>query len=131
VDPEDYRKRARWLLITPPDQRERSATFGAAKNLHICAEHVIANADTNPIREGHRSVVLFNLAKALTNWEQVDHGEALEIMRSVNSAGDPPETDSEVRRILGNAERGQFTSTGCDDPLFAPYAHPDCRIANP
>jgi hypothetical protein len=67
----------------------------------------------------------------LTNWRECDHDEALMLMRSVNECSPDRIADTELRRILGNAERGQFTSTGCDDPLFAPYAHPSCPIANP
>jgi hypothetical protein len=75
--------------------------------------------------------VFFALAKQLTNWEACDHDEALDLMRSVNEASPDSIPDSEVVRILGNAERGRFTSTGCDDPLFAPYADPACPIAHP
>ena len=129
--PNEWRRKAEWLLISPPDQRERSAEFGTQPRLHICAEHVLEHADTNPVTEGHRAAVYFALAKQLTNWRDCDHDEALMLMRSVNEASPDTISDSELRRILGNAERGQFTSTGCDDPLFAPYAHPDCPIANP
>jgi hypothetical protein len=130
-DPAEWQKRANYLLITPPEERETNAEFGNAKTLHICAQHVIENAESNPVVTGHRAIVYFNLAKALTNWNQVDSDEALDFMRDVNSASPDSIPDSELRRILGNAERGQFTSTGCDDPLFAPYAHPDCAIAHP
>jgi diadenosine tetraphosphate (Ap4A) HIT family hydrolase len=130
-DPKDWHRRAALMLIAPPNEREKKANFGEAKTLHICAEHLIANMDENPVLEGHRAVVYFNLAKALTNWTELDHQEALEIMREVNAASPDTIEDRELRRILGNAERGQFTSTGCDDPLFAPYAHPDCPIAHP
>ncbi len=129
-DPEEWRRKARWLLITDPGERERTSTFGDQKMLHICADHVIEHADTNPVREGHRSVVYFNLSKMLTNWKDCSHDEALMMLRSVNEASPDRISDSELRRILGNAERGQFTSTGCDDALFAPYAHPDCPILN-
>jgi hypothetical protein len=130
-DPEKWRKRAALMLISPPEEREASAEFGNQNNLHICAQHIIDNAESNPIRAGHRAITFFNLAKALTNWNQVDSAEALDLMRDVNECSPDGIPDSELRRILGNAERGQFTSTGCDDPLFAPYAHPDCPIANP
>lgn len=130
-DPEDWRKRAQWLLITPPDERERTQEFGSQRHLHVCAEHIISG-EAGPITAGHRSVVYFSLAKQLTNWEQVDHDEVVEILRAVNEASAPDTIpDDELLRIIGNAERGQFTSTGCDDPLFAPFAHPDCPIANP
>jgi hypothetical protein len=130
-DPEDWRRKAEWLLISPPDQRERRAEFGTQPRLHICAEHIIETADENPVREGHRAAVFFGLAKQLTNWADCDHDEALMMMQSVNECSPDRVPDSELKRILGNAERGQFTSTGCDDPLFAPYAHPSCSIANP
>lgn len=127
-DPDEWRKRARWLMIEPPEARERNAEFGKQADLHICAQHVLENAETNPVTEGHRAVVYFALAKQLTNWELCDHDEALMLMRSVSEASPDPISDYELRRILSNAERGQYTSTGCDDPLFAPYAHPDCPI---
>jgi hypothetical protein len=130
-DPREWERKARWLLITPPEQREASTEFGQQANLHICADHILETADTNPIREGHRAAVYFALAKQLTNWRECDHDEALMLMRSVNECSPDRIADTELRRILGNAERGQFTSTGCDDPLFAPYAHPSCPIANP
>ena len=131
-DPAEWRKRARWLMIEPPEARERKAEFGKSQNLHICAEHILAHAEDNPVTEGHRAVVYFNLAKMLTNWSQIDHDEALDLMRGVNeAAGVDAIPDAELRRILGNAERGEYTSTGCDDPVFAPWAHPDCPIANP
>ena len=130
-DPEAWRKRAKWLMIVPPSERTTSATFGAQANLHMCAEHVLSG-DAGMITEGHRNAVFFMLAKCLTNWSQVDHDEALDLMRGVNrDLCDPPESDSELRRILANVERGQYTSTGCDDPLVAPFAHPACPISNP
>ncbi len=130
-DPEDWRKKARWMLIQAPEDRERTQEFGTQPNLHICAEYILSG-DAGPITLGHRSVAYFNLAKQLTNWELVDHDEVVELMRSVNEASAPDSlSDNELLRIIGNAERGQFTSTGCDDPIFAPYAHPDCPIANP
>ena len=130
-DPQDWKNRAMWLQINSPDEREQRAEFGEQDHLHICAEHVISG-EAGPVTAGHRSVVYFSLAKMLTNWNQVDHDEVVEILQSVNEASAPDSIDDdELLRIIGNAERGQFTSTGCDDPLFAPYAHPDCPIANP
>lgn len=130
-DPDAWKKTAKWMLISPPEERTTRAEFGTQRNLHICAEHIISG-EAGPITVGHRSVVYFSLAKMLTNWEQCDHDEAWEILQSVNEASAPDSIpDSELRRILSNAERGQFTSTGCDDPLFAPFAHPDCPIAHP
>jgi len=133
IDPADWKKRAMWLQISNPADRERHAesAFGEQSNLHMCAEYIIEHADENPIVEGHRAAVFFALAKQLTNWNQVDSGEALMMMRSVNDASPDPIPESELRRILGNAERGRFTSTGCDDPLVASYAHPACPIAHP
>lgn len=131
IDPLAWEKRAAWMMLSPPEQREQTSTFGEQRALHVCAEHIISG-DAGPIMEGHRSVVYFSLAKMLTNWEQVDHDEAAEILRCVNEDSAPASIpDEELMRILGNAERGRFTSTGCDDPLFAPFAHPDCPIANP
>jgi hypothetical protein len=52
------------------------------------------------------------------------------MLRELNASSPDPISDYELKRILGNAERGEYTSTGCDDPLFQPYAHPDCPIAN-
>jgi hypothetical protein len=130
-DPEDWRKKAKWMMISSPEQREQTVTFGKQPHLHICAEHIISG-DAGPITYGHRSVVYFSLAKMLTNWEAADHDEVVEILRGVNEASAPDSIpDYELLRIIGNAERGQFTSTGCDDPVFAPYAHPDCPISNP
>jgi hypothetical protein len=130
-EPKDWRSKAQWMLITPPEQRERHAEFGKQSTLHICAEHILSG-DAGPVVYGHRSIVYFSLAKMLCNWEHCDHDEAAEFLRSVNEdAGPDSIPDEELMRILGNAERGQFTSTGCDDPTFLPYAHPDCPIAYP
>lgn len=132
IDPRLWRRRASLLMIQDPTQRdERSAArFGKQQSLHMCAEHVIANCEVNPVRVGHRSVVFFALAKQLTNWELCTHDEAWDFMVQVNEASPDPAPLSELRRILRNAEERQYTSTGCDDPVFAPYAHPDCPIAN-
>lgn len=130
-DPEKWRRTAQWLMISAPEERPNRTEFGTQRSLHICAEHILSG-DAGPITPGHRSVVYFSLAKMLTNWEQCDHDEAWELLQSVNEASAPDSIpDSELRRILSNAERGQFTSTGCDDPLFLPFAHPDCTIAHP
>jgi len=132
-DPERWRKRADWLGIAPPEQRERSAELGTGKELHKCAEWIIANRDETPIAEGHRNVVFFNLAKMLTHYEGFDHDDSLKMLELVRdsseAAGYDRVDDREINRILTNAERGGFTSTGCDDPLMADYVHPDCPIA--
>jgi hypothetical protein len=67
----------------------------------------------------------------LSNWSEIDHDEALEMMVLVNEASPDRISPAELRRILSNAERGQFTSTGCDDPLVLPFSDPDCPIAHP
>lgn len=130
---EVWRKRAHWLGISPPEQRERKQEFGQAKELHMCAEYIIANRDENPIREGQRNVVYFNLAKMLTNYEGFDHDEAVELLRLVRDSSDEQGIDHvddrELERILDNAEKGGFTSTGCDEALMVGYTHPDCPIA--
>ena len=130
-DPADWHKKAGWLLIEPPGERENQTEFGTQRSLHICAERVIREAETNPVVEGHRSAVFFALAKQLANCSLYDEEETLMLMRRVNSHALPPEDDSEIRRIMRNAYEKRYTSTGCDDPLFAPYADPACPIANP
>lgn len=130
-DSKDWRKKAVWLSINDPGQRESTSTFGEQRMLHRCAEHVLSG-DAGPITEGHRNAVFFMLASCLSNWQDVDHDEALMLMRTVNKdLCDPPESDSELRRILGNVERAGYTSTRCDDPLVLPFSHPDCPIAHP
>jgi len=130
-DPDDWHKRARWLGIASPEAREvgRRSEFGQAKQLHVCAQHILKNRDENPVVEGHRAAVYFALARQFANWSGCDDDEALEYMGLVNEASPDPVPDSELRRIYYNAVRGEFTSTGCDDPLFMPYASPDCSIA--
>lgn len=130
-DPRDWQNTAMWLQLSDPGQRERTQEFGSRKTLHICGEHIMAQAAENPVTEGHRAAVYFALSKMLTNWEQCDHDEAMMFLRSVNDASPDPVPDSELRRILGNAERGGFTSTGCDDVLVVPFSSPSCPIANP
>lgn len=133
-NPADWRKRADWLMIAPPEEREHEAVeFGTGRELHMCAEWIVANRDENPIREGHRNAVYFSLAKMLSHYEGIGHDEAWEMLCAVRDSaveqGVEMVSNSELRRILSNAERGKFTSTGCDDPLMQPYAHPDCPIA--
>lgn len=127
-DPEEWRKRARWLLLAPPEQREKSSEFGEQRQLHMCAEWIVAQRDENPVVEGHRAAVFFALAKMFSNYEGFDSDEALGMMKLVNESSPDPVPESELRRILRNAERGRFTSTDCDNPLVAPYVHPDCPI---
>jgi hypothetical protein len=131
-DPRVWEKRADMMQLTDPAQRKGDrAEFGQQDNLHMCAEHIIANAESNPLVYGHQSNTMFLLAKQLSNWRLCDHDEALAFMRDVNRYADPGLPDAEIQRILRNAEEKQYTSTGCDDPIVAPYIHPDCPIANP
>lgn len=129
-DPADWRKRAKWLGVPSPQEREAigSKEFGTTSTLHICGEHVIANRETNPVTQGHRAVVYFSLSKMLANWSEIDDEEALSLLALVNDASPDPISMGEIERIYANVKRGQFTSTGCDDPLFTPYRHPDCKI---
>ena len=130
-DRQTWLNRANWLSIGPPEARSTEhAEFGTQEQLHICADYVIDNCSINPVMPGHRAVVFFALAKQLLNCVLFDADETLRILREVNAESPEPVPDSELRRTVDNVVRGQFTSTGCDDPLFAPYAHPDCPIAN-
>jgi len=129
-DPAEWRKRSAWLLISPPDEDRERSDFGKQPNLHICGEHILENCEESPVVEGHRAAVYFALSKMLLNWELCDYDEALTYLNIVNDASPDPVSGAELRRILGNAERGEYTSTGCDDPLVVGYAHPDCLIAN-
>jgi hypothetical protein len=129
--PQDWRVKAQWMMLKAPEDRPRSQEFGKQRSLHICAEHILSG-EAGPITEGHRSVVYFSLAKMLLNCEMYDEEETVELLRALNEDSAPDSIDDqELLRIIGNASRGQYTSTGCDDPLFAPFAHPDCHIANP
>lgn len=130
-DPDEWRSKARWLNIEHPGERERVAEFGTQPTLHMCAEYIVAHRDDNPVVTGHRNAVYFALAKQLTNCSMFDHDEAFEMMNAVNDASPDRVPLSELRRILANAERGQYTSTDCDNPLVAPFTHPDCPIAHP
>jgi hypothetical protein len=131
-DPEAWRRRARWLMIEPPEQRLKEREFGTGKELHMCAEWIIANRDENPILDGHRNVVYFNLAKMLRHYEGFTDDDAFSILQLVRDSADEQGvdhvSDAELHRLFRNAEG--FTSTGCDDPLMGPYVHPDCKIAH-
>lgn len=131
-DPEEWRKRAAWLGVPSPEERTQSGTdreFGTSTFLHMCAEYVLEHREDNPVVEGHRAVVYFALAKQFANCATFDDDEALVMLGLINDASPDPISEGELKRIYFNAVRGQFKSTGCDDPLFAPYAHPDCKIA--
>jgi hypothetical protein len=129
-----WRKRANWLGIQSPEEKERDVDakpHGTQTYLHQCAEYVIANRDNNPVVDGHRAVVYFNLAKQLAHCSQFDDEEALLMLGLVNDSSPDPISEQELRTIYSNALRGQYTSTGCDDPVFIPYADPNCPIAHP
>lgn len=131
-DPRAWATRANWLGVPSPETRAKDTTrreFGSAATLHLCAQHVIEHRDDSPVMAGHRAVVYFVLSKCLANWSEIGDDEALDILALVNDSSPDPIDMQEMRRIYENVKRGQFTSTGCDDPLFQPYAHPDCKIA--
>lgn len=133
-DPSSWRKRANWLGIQSPVEREKdidAKPHGTQTYLHQCAEYVIANRDNNPVVDGYRAVVYFNLSKQLAHCSQFDDEEALVMLGLVNDSSPDPIPEQELRTIYSNAVRGQYTSTGCDDPLFLPYADPNCPIAFP
>jgi hypothetical protein len=130
-DPKDWIKRARWLGIPSPEERSAEGReFGTSQTLHMCCEHVIAERDDNPIVAGHRAVVYFALAKQLANCALYSEDESVELLSLINDSSPDPIPESELRHMYRNAVRGQYTSTGCDDPLFQPYAHPECPISN-
>lgn len=133
-NPSDWRKRAGWLGIQSPEAREAdpdARPHGSQPYLHQCAEYVIANRDNNPVVDGHRAVVYFALAKQLAHCSQFNDEEALLMLGLVNDSSPDPIPEQEMKTIYSNAKRGQFTSTGCDDPVFMPYADPNCPIAHP
>jgi hypothetical protein len=127
-DPESWRKRARFVGLEAPEERERTSEFGDQAQLHSCAEHIIANRFVNPIREGHRNTVYFNVAKQILNWREVDEDEAWNLLVELEGASPDRIPERELRRIFDNAKRGEWVSTGCDDPLMSPYILPDCPI---
>lgn len=129
-DPEAWITRARKLGAKPPEERDTQTEWGTAPALHMCAKKIIAERFTNPLMRGHRHQVLFHLACQLLNYRDFDRDEAWEWLGEVNNAADVPLGDAELTRLFENAEQGQFTSTGCDDPVMQAYVHPDCKIAN-
>jgi hypothetical protein len=126
----DWTKRAEFLQIPAPEERLKDRQeFGTQETLHMCAEHIIAHREENPILEGHRNVVYFSLAKQLLNYKYFDDVEAWYFLKLVADASPDRTTEHELRRIFNNAKMKGMTSTGCDDPLMSPYVHPDCPIA--
>lgn len=129
-DPETWIRRARALGAKPPEEREATSEWGTAPVLHMCAEKIIRERETNPVTPGHRHQVLFHLAVQCLNYRDFDEEEAWEWVYEVNKAAPRPLGLSELDRLFKNARDGQFTFTGCDDPVMQPYVHPDCPIAN-
>jgi hypothetical protein len=128
-DPDAWERRARRLGYEPPEEREATAEWGTSPKLHMCAEHIIAHREDNPVTSGHRHQVLFHLACQLLNYSEFSQGEAWHYVQQVNAAGAPPLPANELQRMFDNAVDGRFTFTGCDDPVMQPYVHPDCPIA--
>jgi hypothetical protein len=129
-DPEVWERRARQLGAKPPEEREAASEFGTQEQLHRCARYIIDRKDENPIRPGARHQVAFHLSKMLLNWRDLDQESAFRIVREVNDASERPLPYGEVERAFSNALHGQWTSTGCDDPVLSPYVDPTCPIAN-
>lgn len=125
---EAWRRRGR-ALGGKPRAEMRAGEFGERNSLHICAEHIFENRRDNPLAEGHRATVLFNLAKMYANCIHYSEDETEQIVEAVNQEGTNPIPQREVKRFVHNAYEGGFTSTGCDDPLMTPYISPSCKIA--
>lgn len=129
-NPRYWVRRAEFLNVVAPEERLKDRQeFGTQETLHMCAEHIIAHREENPILEGHRNVVYFSLAKQLLNYKYFDDDEAWYFLKLVADASPDRTTEYELRRIFDNARMKGMTSTGCDDPLMSPYVHPDCPIA--
>lgn len=127
--PEAWVRQAEARGVTPTVDREPKGEFGEQPFLHQCAEHILANRETNPIQPGHRQAVIFHVAKQLLNWRQLDEDEALDLVRELNESAVEPLDESELAAAFRNAASGRYRYTGCDDPLMAPYVHPDCPFA--
>jgi hypothetical protein len=127
--PEAWVRRARALGGQPPEEREPATAFGEQPILHMCAEYIVERRHDNPLKPGHRSVVLFNVARQFLNWRDCTEKEARRWVHELNDAGTSPAPKYEVDRQFDNALAGRFTGTGCDDPVMTPYVHPHCPIA--
>lgn len=130
-DGEEWERRARWMEIETPEEREArqvgSADFGDAPVLHECAMHIIEHRFDNPVQPGARAVVLHNLSRMLRNYREMDDDEAWELVQLVNDASPDPLDERELRRNFDNAQG--YKSTGCDNPIMQPYVDPNCPIA--
>lgn len=130
-DPEKWLARAELMQISPPSARADRSSFGDKDQLHRCAERIITG-EAGTIYDGTRNATIFMLAKCLLNWRQYTAEEAIETISAVNDdCFETPAPIAEIRRIVGNVEQGQYTSTGCDDPLVHQYTDPTCPIAHP
>jgi hypothetical protein len=127
---EEWRRRARAIGAEPPGRRDPESEFGTRAGLHVCAAYMLEHKEDNPLAPGHRHVVLFNLAKMILNCREYDEVDALMMVEGYNDAGTAPLSQREIEQIVYNAARGGWTSTGCDDPIMAPYVAPDCPIAH-
>jgi hypothetical protein len=132
IDPEHWRRLAVQAGVTPPGtvSDEGDMPWGTRPTLHHCATYMLQHKNDNPVTVGHRNIAFFSLAKMLLNCKDYDVEETIEIVDGYNEAGTDPVPRHEIIAIVRNAVRGEFTSTGCDDPLMAPYVDPDCPIAN-
>lgn len=128
TDAESWRRRGR-ALGGKPRAEMRSGEFGERNSLHVCANYIFEHRRDNPVTEGHRATVLFNLAKMYANCKHYSQDEAEQFVEAVNQEGTNPIPPHEVKRFVNNAYEGGFTSTGCDDPLMSDYVSPDCKIA--
>ena len=129
-DGDEWHRRARALGVIPPELRPDTAEFGERQTLHPCALHMLQTKDENPVQTGHRAKALFTLAKQLLNWQAITSERALELMHEYNESFVEPVPESEVERIRDTVITGQYTSTGCDDPLVRDYVRADCPIRN-
>lgn len=130
IDPQHWHDLCIRDGIEPPRARgEGSEEFGSRSAPHMCATYMLENKDVNPLRPGHRATVLFNLAKQLANVEDFEPADVEDMVEAMNQAGTEPVSTKEVERFVRNAYKGQWVSTGCDDPLMDPYVHPECPIA--
>lgn len=128
--PAEWIERAKYLGLRAPEERVDDGTpFGQSPVLHECALYIIENRETNPIRPGHRNVVLFNLSVQLLNYRDMTDREAWELVNLVNDASVEPVPESDLQDIFDRAHGG-YRRTGCDDPLMEPYVHPNCPIKN-
>lgn len=139
TSPRDWIKRAQWLMIEDPALKRSGdrSEFRTQGSPHMCADYVIEGAlsGERPVTIGNRSVVYFNLAKQLANSTMWAMGEVFDALKAVRDASDgllgqDPKPDAELARYVRNAYDKMYTSTGCDDPVFLPFAHPDCPIAH-